>query len=397
MAKPVNNGTNIALDLWVTTDFSKEYLVTQTNETIDIMRPLLPSANDIAPYLARIDEARWYSNFGPLERELRGRLASHFKVITENIVTASSATAGLISVLRALNLPRDSYCLVPSWTFVATPASAIAAEMTPYFIDVDETSWALEPEAVKRQIANIKGIIGAVLVVVPFGKTVNIAAWDEFTAETSIPVVIDAASCIDSLRNAKFGKTTVVFSMHATKIIGVGEGGAIVSKDTGLLRHVQEQTNFGYYTRRISIPGINSKMSEYSAAVGLAAFDIWPERRKQWVATTELCKLTLASVVEAHNLILWLPEDAVSTACNVRLPTPTADLIISQLQVRGIKARQWWDKGCHIQPAYAHYPHGDLSITERLGKSVVALPFYVDIPPHQLAVVAAMLNEILSS
>ena len=49
--------------------------------------------------------------------------------------------------------------------------------------------------------------------------------------------------------------------------------------------------------------------------------------------------------------------------------------VISQLQVRGIKARQWWDKGCHTQPAYAKYPHGDLSVTKMLGASVISLPF----------------------
>ena len=379
------------------TALMKEVPVTQTHETIDIMRPLLPTAADIAPYLTRIDAARWYSNFGPLERELRARLATHFHVTSEHIVTAASATAGLISVLRALNLPKDSLCLVPSWTFVATPASAIAAEMTPYFIDVDETTWALDPEAVKQQISTINGVIGAVLVVAPFGRTVDIAAWDRFTAQTSIPVVIDAASCIDSFRDVAFGKTSVVFSMHATKIIGIGEGAAIVSTDTALLRHVQEQTNFGYYTRRISTPGINSKLSEYAAAVGLAAFDVWPARREQWVATTERAKQALNPEAKAHALGQWWVDDAVSTTCHVRLTSATADRVISQLQVRGIKARQWWDKGCHVQPAYAHYPRGDLSVTERLGASVVALPFYVDIPPHQLSTVASTLDAILKS
>ena len=376
---------------------AKELPVEQPFETVEMFRPLLPDANAILPYLKRIDAARWYTNFGPLESELRQRLAAHFKVMVDNTITAASATAGLTSVLRALNLPRDSFCLVPSWTFVASPASAIAAELTPYFIDVDPTTWALDPEYVKQQIKQVKGVIGAVVVVAPFGKTVDIQAWDKFTAETSIPVVVDAASCIDSFRNVKFGKTAVVFSMHATKIIGVGEGAVIVSTDTGLIRHVHEQTNFGYYTRRISIAGVNSKMSEYTAAVGLAALDTWPERRKQWVKTTEICKASLEPIAAKHNLTLWFPEDSVSTTCNVRLPTLTADLVISQLQVRGIKARQWWDKGCHTQPAYAKYPHADLSVTKDLGASVVSLPFYVDIEPRQLAHVAASLSEILES
>ncbi|MES2985154.1 MAG: aminotransferase class I/II-fold pyridoxal phosphate-dependent enzyme [Pseudomonadota bacterium] len=365
-------------------------------ETVDLLRPLLPEAAAIMPYLERIDAARWYSNFGPLEQELRGRLAEHFGLTAESAITASSATAGLISVLRALNVPKDTLCLVPSWTFVATPASAIAAELTPYFIDVDDSTWALEPEAVKKHLQTIDGIIGAVLVVAPFGKVVDVAAWDKFTAETSIPVVIDAASGFDGFRSAKFGKTPVVFSLHATKIIGAGEGALIISKDTALLRHVHEQTNFGYYTRRISTAGINSKMSEYTAAVALAALDAWPRRRNEWLATRNYCIEVLGPVAEKHGLVLWFSRDSVSSTCNIRLPDTTADRVISQLQVRGIKARQWWDKGCHVQPAYAKYPRAELPVTNNLGASVVSLPFYVDIPKHHLAYVARTLADILA-
>lgn len=368
----------------------------QASETVELMRPLLPQAQAIAPYLARIDNARWYSNFGPLEQELRRRMAEHFSISPECTITAANATAALTSVLRGLNLPRDSYCLVPSWTFVASPASAIAAEMIPYFIDVDDQSWSLEPDQVKKQLTQVKGVVGAVLVVAPFGRPVDIQAWDKFTAETSIPVVIDAAPGFDSFRNASFGKTAVVFSLHATKVLGAGEGALVISKDTALIRHVHEQTNFGYYTRHISIPGTNAKMSEYTAAVALAALDGWREKRQQWLLTHNACRAALAPVVEKHKLILWFPDESVTTTCNIRLPKPEADKVISQLQVRGIKARQWWDKGCHMQPAYAKYPHGDLSVTAALGASVVALPFYIDIPHAHFDRIAAALDEILS-
>jgi dTDP-4-amino-4,6-dideoxygalactose transaminase len=373
------------------------YPVEEPVRTVELLRPLLPDAAAILPYIERIDAARWYSNFGPLEQELRSRLGAHFGLSAEHTITASSATAGLISVLRALNIPKDSLCLVPSWTFVATPASAIAAELTPYFIDVDEASWALTPDLVKKQIAGVRGIIGAVLVVAPFGKRVDIAAWDRFTAETSIPVVVDAASGFDSFRTAQFGRTPIVFSLHATKIIGAGEGAVVVSRDTALLRHVHEQTNFGYYTRRISIPGINSKMSEYTAAVAHAALDNWPERRAQWKATTDYCMAALAPLAKKHNVILWFPDDGVSSTCNIRIAKQEADLVISQLQVRGIKARQWWDKGCHLQPAYSKYAHTELEVTHRLGHSVISLPFYVDIPREHLDYVAHHLADILDS
>jgi dTDP-4-amino-4,6-dideoxygalactose transaminase len=66
------------------------------------------------------------------------------------------------------------------------------------------------------------------------------------------------------------------------------------------------------------------------------------------------------------------------------------------LQVRGIKARQWWDKGCHVQPAYARFPRAELPVTEKLGRSTVGLPFYADIPPEHLTITAGVLDEILS-
>lgn len=365
-------------------------------ETVELMRPLLPDVSKLVPYLERIDKARWYSNFGPLVLELQARLAKHLNMDVEAVVTASSATAGLISVLRALNLPKDSLCLVPSWTFVASPASAIAAELTPYFVDVDEETWALNPDYVREIIRTVKGVIGAVIVVSPFGKRVDLAAWDKFSADTSIPVVVDAASGFDYFSGQPFGKTPVVFSLHATKILGCGEGGFVVSSDHALIRHVREQTNFGLYTRHISTPGINNKMSEYTAAVALAAFDIWPERREMWRATTDKYIAALEPITGQYGLPLWLDKEKVSSTCNIRVMPGKADTVISQLQVRGIKSRQWWDKGCHRQPAYAKYPKSDLPVTDALAKSFVSLPFYVDIPDQQIAYVAKNLAEILA-
>ncbi|MFZ4541315.1 MAG: hypothetical protein ACOYNL_05830 [Rickettsiales bacterium] len=82
---------------------------------------------------------------------------------------------------------------------------------------------------------------------------------DSLIADHAALHALDAASGFDSFRNVKFGRTPVVFSMHATKVLGIGEGAVVISRDTALLHHVHEQTNFGYYTQRISIPGINSK------------------------------------------------------------------------------------------------------------------------------------------
>src|SRR5262245_45514864 len=104
---------------------------------IPIMRPLLPSAEQLLPYLTRIDGARIYTNFGPLANLLEGRLATRFGLPDEGVVTVANATLGLALALAAQDPPPGSLCVLPAWTFVASAHAAVMAGLTPYFVDVD--------------------------------------------------------------------------------------------------------------------------------------------------------------------------------------------------------------------------------------------------------------------
>src|SRR5688500_4841165 len=123
---------------------------------IPVHRPQLPTSHLIMPYLKRIDEARWYSNFGPLVNEFETRLAEHFSVMPKMVATAVNGTLMLIATLRALNVPENSFCIMPSWTFVATASAAHYAGLTPYFVDVDRDTQALHPEILKAKLPSIK-------------------------------------------------------------------------------------------------------------------------------------------------------------------------------------------------------------------------------------------------
>src|SRR5580658_9772275 len=97
---------------------------------IPVHRPLLPASDLILPYLKEIDRARWYSNFGPLLVKFENRLAEHFGIAPENLTTAANGTLMLVSILSSLNIPENSLCIMPSWTFIATPAAACYAGLT---------------------------------------------------------------------------------------------------------------------------------------------------------------------------------------------------------------------------------------------------------------------------
>ena len=88
--------------------------------SIPVARPRLPSADQIAPYLRRIDASQWYSNNGPLVEEFEQRLVNCFSGGTTRVATVANATIGLAVALLAHDLPRESFCMVPAWTFAAT-------------------------------------------------------------------------------------------------------------------------------------------------------------------------------------------------------------------------------------------------------------------------------------
>lgn len=354
-----------------------------TQTQIPVLKPLLPPSDMIIPYMMEIDRNRWYSNFGPLTFRLMQRIADHFGVERDAVGTLSSATSGLTALLRVMGVTREGLCLLPSWTFAATAAAPYSLGLIPHFLDVDEKTWALTPEIVREFLPYAERPVEAVITVAPFGSPVDVAAWDEFTRETKIPVIIDAAAAFDAVATCpqmKPGKTPMVISMHATKTLGIGEGGLIICKDEGLVARAMQMVNFGFSpNRKITVPGTNGKMSEYDAAIALAALDWWPQKREMYARVTDTYLKAFAEI-NSLGIEPWLSTQWVGSTCCVKLPTASADYMIHRLGGVGIEARKWWANGCHTQHAYAHCPHSDLVHTEILTKSVVSLPYWPDLP-----------------
>ena len=112
-------------------------------------RPKLPVAARIANYLQKIDDARIYSNFGPLACEFERKVAARLGVRDDQFVAASSGTAALIaSILATADTvdKRRPLAVIPSFTFVATAISVERCGLEPFLADVDYESWALDPE-----------------------------------------------------------------------------------------------------------------------------------------------------------------------------------------------------------------------------------------------------------
>jgi len=354
---------------------------------VPIMRPKLPVAERVLEYLRRIDAARFYSNFGPLACSLEARLAQRYGLPGETVTTVANATLGLALALEAQGAKPGTLCAIPAWTFIASAHAAVNAGLVPFFVDVEPDTWTLDPGTLADELGRAPGHVGAVMPVAPFGRPLDVAAWDAFRAATGLPVVIDAAAGFDALVP---GATPAVVSLHATKVLGTGEGGFVVSSDAGIVRRVRMMSNFGIDPDRQAVfAATNAKMSEYHAAVGHAALDTWAEDRAQWMAAAKAYR----GAVDGSNRVRFqdgFGESWIASTCVLRAADGAQARIEGALAAAGIETRHWWGRGAHAHPATAQYPRGTLPVTEALVASTFAVPFHRDLDFGAIGTIAAV-------
>jgi dTDP-4-amino-4,6-dideoxygalactose transaminase len=359
---------------------------------VAVARPRLPSAAAITPYLEQIDGARWYSNFGPLLQAFEARLLDRFPP-DARLVTVANATQALTLALKAMDLPDGGYVVVPAWTFVATAHAVVQAGLRPWFVDVDPRTWMLDPDAVAELVASSRAKIVAVVPVCAFGDVSDLPRWRAFRDETGVSVVVDAAAAFDALADARL---PAVVSLHATKVLGLGEGGFLVTEDSELAHRVKLMTSFGFHGRReAQILATNAKLSEYAAAVGLAALDGWPADRLRWLRTAQLLRIALIGLPRVRFQEGW-GSDWVTSVCTVGLPDGSTPAVIEALAVAGIDSRRWWGHGCHRDAAFAGVRRSGLPVTDRLAESTLGLPFSIDMTGEEIDRLAVVLRQALT-
>ena len=360
---------------------------------VPVARPYMPTAAALLPYLERIDASRWYSNFGPLNTEFEARLAARFGPDAA-AVTVANGTVGLVLALKALGPLAGRRCLMPAWTFVATAHAAIEAGLEPWFADVDPSSMALSPDIARQMLADASEPVGAVIVTAPFGRPIDVDSWLRFRDETGLPVLIDAAAAFDAQTDARL---PVMISLHATKTLGIGEGGVVVTDDRALAARIRELSTFGFHGSRESrIPATNAKLSEYAAAVGLAALDAWPATRLRYLLAGRRLRIALTHTPEVEFQPGW-GVDWASSVCVVRLPEGSSDRIEARLRQDRIDTRRWWSKGCQSSPAFADLPRADLTETLVLADRVLGIPYAADMEIEDIERVAAALTSAVAA
>jgi dTDP-4-amino-4,6-dideoxygalactose transaminase len=350
---------------------------------LPVLRPRLPTADRLLPYLRSIDESRIYSNHGPLVSQLQQRLAHLFRVPLGGIICTSSGTSAIVgAVLAAAGRARASrpLALMPAFTFVGTACALEQCGYRLYFGDIGPDTWMLEPERFLDH--PMLDRIGVVVPVAPFGRPVPQEPWRHFRRATGIPVVVDGAAAFDTaLRHQAetIGDILVAVSFHATKSFGTGEGGAVISTDTALVALVTQSLNFGFYGSRNALSAsTNGKMSEYNAAVGLAELDAWEAKQSSLLQVFDYYQRISVAAGLSDSIHTW-PTISGAYALFQSRSITDAEAIQASLERHKIDNRFWYGRGLHHHSYYSTVERDCLHMTESLAPRLIGLPIAPDL------------------
>jgi len=240
--------------------------VEPSKKNIYVTEPFLPPLEEFQGYLKDIWQSKWLTNNGKYHQLLEKALCDYLGV--KHISLFSNGTLALVTALQVLRITGE--VITTPYSFVATTHALWWNNIKPVFVDIEPGSFNLDPKKIE---AAITPKTTAVLPVHVYGNPCNVKAIQEIADTYGLKLIYDAAHAFGVKLNgtsvANFGDLSVL-SFHATKIFNTFEGGAIVCHDEKIKKRIDYLKNFGFAGETTVVePGINAKMNEFQAALGL--------------------------------------------------------------------------------------------------------------------------------
>ncbi len=344
---------------------------------IPVTKPYLPSREKLNSYIDGIYERNWLTNNGPLVQELTRRLEVYLGV--ENLLLLSNGTLALQIAYRTLgvsdsNRDNNPEAITTPFTFIATASSLKWEGVQPVFADIDPATWCLDPANIEAAITpNTRAIVPVHV----FGNACDVEAIDAIAKKNNLKVIYDAAHAFGvTYKNESLLKhgDAATLSFHATKLFHTVEGGAIVFKRKEDLERAKKIINFGIAgPETIEELGINAKMNELQAAMGLCVLDemenIKHSRQNIWEAYD---KALNGRVVRQRRSIGATNNHAYFPL--VLKDEPELLRVTVALLKQNIQARRYFYPSLEsVAPLEAF---SDLPISKALASRVLCLPLY---------------------
>lgn len=260
---------------------------------ITVTTPLLPSLDELTPYLEDIWQRKWLTNNGHYHQLLEKQLGEYLGV--KHISLFSNGTLALVAAIQALEL--EGEIITTPYSFVATSHGILLNNLTPVFVDVEPNTFNIDPSKIEAAITNKTS---AILPVHVYGNPCDHQAIQDIADKHGLKVIYDAAHAFGVKQNncsvLNYGDLSIL-SFHATKAYSTVEGGAIICHTPEMKEKIDKLKSFGFDSEtEISVLGTNAKMNEIQAAFGLAALNIIDDAIEKRRQVAQFYRESLASV-----------------------------------------------------------------------------------------------------
>ena len=355
------------------------------HDFIPVMKPTLATFSQLENYLRRIDECHVYSNHGPLVHELEDAYAKYLGTEPELVVAIANATLALQGLLSISNL--DDW-LLPNYTFAASGLAVLNAKKNLFLCDVDSEEWKIDIAKLDDSVKDF-----GMMPVMPFGSQVDFVPYSQFKT-----VIVDAAASLGQTPpdfKAMNPNWAVVYSLHATKVLGAGEGALAICGSLEMAKRLRAWINFGFQEGRISsLAGTNAKMSEVNAAYGLHSITNLENEKKEWLVSQEQVAIWgEGREWNSHiNQIASFQPYWIAQFRNKK----TKIAISKVLATSGIQSREWWATPLSTQETFKHTPLLNGSeISEFLSETSLGLPMFRGLTMESIRRVINIIDESL--
>jgi dTDP-4-amino-4,6-dideoxygalactose transaminase len=363
-------------------------------EDIYVTRPFLPPLEEVLPSLRKIWERKVLTNSGPFHQELETALARHLDV--EHVCLFNNATIALMAALRVLDV-RGEVITTP-FSFVATSHALLWNGLTPVFVDIDPVTLNLDPAKVE---AAITPRTTAILPVHCYGHPCDVDRLEDIARRHGLRILYDAAHafgvrchCGSLLRHGDLS----VLSFHATKVFNTFEGGAVVCHDAEMKRRVDQLKNFGHEgDANVVATGINGKMSEFNAALGLVQLG----HMEKAIALRRAVDLRYRELLRDVPGVRCLGPGDESSANYAYFPILiepeyplSRDELMSRMKAERVHPRRYFYPLISEFSMYRDLPSAvpaSLPVATRASREVLCLPIYPELTMSQVERIARLI------
>jgi dTDP-4-amino-4,6-dideoxygalactose transaminase len=353
------------------------------NKPIYVTQPALPDLEEFIPYLKQIWESKVLTNNGPFHKQLERELAEFMGVPYLSLF--ANGTLALVTALQVLRITGE--VITTPYSFVATSHSLWWNHIKPVFVDIEPEFCNLDPEKIE---AAITPKTTAILPVHVYGNPCRVERIQEIADIYGLKVIYDAAHAFGVTYKGTclcdYGDLSIL-SFHATKVFNTMEGGAIICHDAATKKRIDYLKNFGFAGETtVMAPGINSKMNEMQAALGLVQLRYLQENIDKRQAISEAYRREL----QYFRGITFLPVPAETEQNFAYFPVfvhekeygMSRDQLYEKLKENGVFGRRYFYPLISHFSMYRTLPSAlaeNLFNAELVASRVICLPIYPDL------------------